>query len=157
MGNGHPAPRSDPEYWKRRIAGLDRKNCKTVKELRETLHQVAEAHAGFARTLVVAAVLSEYGQLVLETPKDTGRARAGWHVSPESSQWKPPGGLEEYSPTVPDRVRLSQADVIHIVNNVEYILALEAGWSAKAPNGFIGLFLQRLKSELNRIATAKRS
>ncbi len=78
MGNGHPAPRSDPEYWKRRIAGLDRKNCKTVKELRETLHQVAEAHAGFARTSVVAAVLSEYGQLVLDTPKDTGRARAGW-------------------------------------------------------------------------------
>ena len=56
---------------------------------------------------------------------------------------------------MPDEMKsaqLSQADVIYIINNVEYILALEAGWSVQPPKGFIGLFLKRVRSELNNLA-----
>ena len=55
---------------------------------------------------------------------------------------------------MPDLGQLTQADAIHVTNNVEYLLALEAGWSAQAPNGFIGLFLERLRQRLNQLAAA---
>ena len=54
---------------------------------------------------------------------------------------------------VPSGASLTEADVIYIVNNVEYIMMLEAGWSKKQPAGFIGNFLNTLKRELNALAS----
>ena len=45
------------------------------------------------------------------------------------------------------------ADVIIVLNNVEYILALNAGWSKKQPAGFIDGFLLRVKRRLQDLAT----
>ena len=66
-----------------------------------------------------------------------------------------PEFAERIRKNMPDEMKtaqLSQADVIYIINNVEYILALEAGWSVQPPKGFIGLFLKRVRSELNNLA-----
>ncbi|MFT4300667.1 MAG: hypothetical protein QM579_02850, partial [Desulfovibrio sp.] len=101
------------------------------------------------------------GTLVQQTPVDTGRARAGWQIGtaptewvPTSAQWdeyKGTGAVTRALASVPVE-QLSQADVIYICNNVEYILALEAGWSAQAPSGFIALFIQRLNQQLTALA-----
>lgn len=153
---GHSA-----EWWKQRIAYLDRKQCRNGKELQETISQLVEAHAGYTRAAIVAAVVREFGLLVQRTPVDTGRARAGWQIGTAPTEWVPSKAQwDEYKGTgavtralasVPVE-QLSQADVVYISNNVEYILALEAGWSAQAPRGFIGLFIQSLQQQLNALA-----
>lgn len=160
-GSVNPKAGHSAEWWKQRIAYLDRKQCKNGKELQETISQLVEAHAGYTRAAIVAAVVREFGTLVLQTPVDTGRARAGWQIGTAPTEWVPSKAQwDEYKGTgavtralasVPVE-QLSQADVIYICNNVEYILALEAGWSAQAPRGFIGLFIQRLNTQLTALA-----
>ena len=106
--------------------------------------------------------LELFAELLQTTPIDTGRARAGWSIGTEPSEWTPPPGVwEEFiaNGSIDAAVakgltnkKLSEADVIYICNNVQYIMALEAGWSAQAPQGFIGKFLQRLNRQLTQLA-----
>ena len=150
------------EWWRDRIRQLDSKVCNNGKELQETLTALVEAHAGLARAAIAAAIVREFGELIKQTPVDTGRARAGWSIGTEPSEWTPPPGVwEEFlaNGSIDAAVakgltnkKLSEADVIYICNNVQYIMALEAGWSKQAPQGFIGKFLQRLNMQLNQLA-----
>lgn len=155
---GHSA-----EWWKQRIAYLDRKQCRNGKKLQETISQLVEAHTGYVRAAIVAAIVREFGTLVQQTPVDTGRARAGWQIGTAPSEWVPEKAQwDEYktdaqvkvtlAKVLPPNTQLSQADAIYICNNVEYILALEAGWSAQAPRGFIALFIKRLNQQLTALA-----
>jgi hypothetical protein len=41
-----------------------------------------------------------------------------------------------------------KSDLIFVINNVEYILYLEAGWSRQAPQGFLGPFLANCKRRI---------
>ena len=150
------------EWWRDRIRQLDSKVCNNGKELQETLTALVEAHAGLARAAIAAAIVREFGELIRQTPVDTGRARAGWSIGTEPSEWTPPPGVwEEFISNgfVDSAVakgltnkNLSEADVIYICNNVQYIMALEAGWSKQAPQGFIGKFLKRLNMQLTQLA-----
>ncbi len=150
------------EWWQNRITYLDRRVCRSGKELQETVAELVEAHKGLVRAAIAAAIVREFMELIKQTPVDTGRARAGWSIGTEPSEWTPPPGVwEEFlaNGSIDAAVakgltnkKLSEADVIYICNNVQYILALEAGWSAQAPQGFIGKFLQRLNRQLNQLA-----
>ena len=150
------------EWWRDRIRQLDSKVCNNGKELQETLTALVEAHAGLARAAIAAAIVREFGEMIRQTPVDTGRARAGWSIGTEPSEWTPPQGVwEEFISNgfVDSAVakgltnkNLSEADVIYICNNVQYIMALEAGWSKQAPQGFIGKFLKRLNMQLTQLA-----
>jgi len=150
------------EWWRDRIRQLDSKVCNNGKELQETLTALVEAHAGLASAAIAAAIVREFGELIKQTPVDTGRARAGWSIGTEPSEWTPPPGVwEEFlangyiDAAVAKGLtnkKLSESEVIYICNNVEYIMALEAGWSKQAPQGFIGKFLQRLNRQLNQLA-----
>nr|DAK94202.1 MAG TPA: tail component [Bacteriophage sp.] len=150
------------EWWQNRIAYLDRRVCRSGKELQETVTELVEAHKGLVRAAIAAAIVREFMELIKQTPVDTGRARAGWSIGTEPSEWTPPPGVwEEFlaNGSIDAAVakgltnkKLSEADVIYICNNVQYIMALEAGWSAQAPQGFIGKFLQRLNRQLNQLA-----
>lgn len=150
------------EWWRDRIRQLDSKVCNSGKELQETVSKLVEAHANLARAAIAAAIVREFGELIKQTPVDTGRARAGWSIGTEPSEWTPPPGVwEEFiangyiDAAVAKGLtnkKLSEADVIYICNNVQYIMALEAGWSKQAPQGFIGKFLQRLNMQLNQLA-----
>ena len=185
MANGHPTPKADPEYWRKRIAELDKKQCKTSAELNSVIQELLVAHGNLIKASCIQLILEEYAAMVEGMPADTGRARAGWQISPMQTEWKPPvlkrrakrdadgkvikdkkgktvyekGILPEFAALIaknmPDEVatlRLSEADIIYITNNVEYLLALEAGWSVQAPNGFIAKFLNRVKVGLSRLA-----
>ena len=158
----NPKAGHNAEWWKQRIAYLDRKVCRNGKELQETLNGLVEAHAGYVRAAIAAAVVREFEKLIRQTPRDTGRAQAGWQIGTAPSEWVPSKeDWDEYQAT--DAIiakalasvsieQLSQADAIYICNNVEYILALEAGWSVQAPKGFINLFIQRLNRQLTALA-----
>lgn len=159
------------EWYRHRLKVLDERTCTTAAQLQATLDEmvalsVGEMRAGVARAIVDSVIRAQRG-----TPRETGRARAGWRISSDPSvlDYVPPvikrpeddgAGvndiLPEYAAMIREAIssaaRLSEADVIYIVNNVEYIMMLEAGWSKKQPGGFIGNFLNTLKRELNALA-----
>lgn len=87
--------------------------------------------------------------LVSATPVDTGRARSNWFVSLDTAL----DADETFAPLVKDdpggsaRVALDKGartiarakpgQVIHITNNLPYIVPLNEGSSAQAPAGFV--------------------
>lgn len=71
-----------------------------------------------------------------DTPRDTGRAAAGWLLTAESpSDYVPPEGRYELTPV--DDPGDAGNYTWHIVNNVEYISRLENGYSKQAPTGMV--------------------
>ncbi|WP_304736513.1 hypothetical protein [uncultured Desulfovibrio sp.] len=169
------------EWFRRRIKTLNERTCTSTAQLQATLNELAELSVSEMRAMVAKAIFDGFTRLVETTPKDTGRAQAGWQIGTDTSvlDVEPPvvkrpegknkgkkdgkkaGGndiLPEYAAMIratlqQTPVALTPADVIYIVNNVEYIMMLEAGWSRQAPHGFIGNFLSTLQRELNMLAT----
>lgn len=160
------------EWYRQRIRTLDERNCTTAAQLQATLDEMTALSVGEMRAGVVRVILDGFDRVVQATPRDTGRAMAGWQISSDPSildyvpsvinhpEGDGAGGndtLPEYAAmirkAVPSGASLTEADVIYIVNNVEYIMMLEAGWSKKQPAGFIGNFLNTLKRELNALAS----
>lgn len=146
---------------KRKIEECNKRICKSGAELEKALNDYAEYAKKDAIYAFYAAVMNAYARLVQRTPVDTGRARAGWHIETEVNEWKPElfeqshNSKIELQTFIEKEVRkleefaLSEADKIYIMNNVEYILALEAGHS-KQSSGFIALFLEELKTQLQQ-------
>ena len=146
------------EEWQRRMAEANRRICNDSRELQRAISDWAQAAVQDGLDAVVAAIIDCYGRLVQRTPKDTGRAQAGWHVSGNADDWTPEPGdyKEKIAAMIAEQtgkllVDLRQADVIRVMNNVEYILALEAGWSRQFA-GFTALFLSELRSQLEQAA-----
>lgn len=138
--------------------------CANGRDLKKAFQQWVKAAHEDGLLAFLAQLADCYGRLVQRTPVDTGRARAGWHIEGEPSEWKPaPGEYEkakaEAAAVISQEVlkleALSKADVIYIMNNVEYILPLEAGWSRQS-SGFWALFLSELSSQLEKAAERSR-
>jgi hypothetical protein len=86
-------------------------------------------------------------RVVLKTPVRTGRARGGWDVcigaesDGETFSSDPvSNGLAKLPPL------MSMNEVIYVLNNVVYILALENGHSKQAPVGMVAVTLAELNS-----------
>lgn len=138
--------------------------CASGRDLKKAFQQWVNAAHEDGLLAFLAQLADCYARLVQRTPVDTGRARAGWHIEGEPSEWKPaPGEYEkakaEAAAVISQEVLkledLSKADVIYIMNNVEYILPLEAGWSRQS-SGFWALFLFELSSQLEKAAERSR-
>lgn len=145
------------EGMKRRIAWLNKKQCKTAKELTDTLKEQAELGRQLMRQDAIAAVLKCFPRLIARTPVDTARARSGWQItgSPGDLEFVPGKSQAAIQRALRGALRKSTftaQDAIFVFNNVEYILALNAGWSKRQPGNFIDLFLQELRQELNKAA-----
>ena len=82
------------------------------------------------------------------TPVLSGRARAGWGISVgAASEEMPSEGETSYPPPDLGRAIATLAefrlgDDINVTNNLPYIERLNAGWSKKAPAGFVDLALE---------------
>lgn len=166
MANGHPSPKTNPDYWRSRIEELDKRVCRDGAELQRTISEIVEANTGLVRAQVIEIIVEEFAALIEKTPVDSGRARAGWMMTDKPTEDEPPqvkkrtkgGGVEAEFASLIERhlseateLGLTQPDVVYICNNVKYILALEAGWSIQAPQGFIALFMQRITNRLNQL------
>lgn len=148
---------------RRRIEELNRKNAKTAREIDVILKEQARLGVQLFRADVISALLGCFANLIIRTPVDTGRLRAGWQISGNSAdiEWKPDAGeYDEFKNNVAAAIEakirslsLSDADVIYIFNNVEYLLALNAGWSRHQAGNFIDLFLEELKAALENAAS----
>lgn len=140
--------------FKRRIRVLNERNCTTGAQIKAVLDEMVELTDEAAMSGVVMILLEEFQQLQQGTPVDTGRAQAAWLITGERGAigFVPGEKQPSYSPQQPNPSDLMQADVIYVVNNVEYILALNAGWSKKQPAGFIDGFLLRVRNRVAELA-----
>lgn len=155
------------EAMRRRIEWLNKKNAKTAKELQEYLEEQVELGKKILRDDVLLAVFKCFENLVRRTPVETGRLRAGWQFTGDISDvnFVPPVDPEKYKAFQNDgglarAIQLSirdsifdETDALYVFNNVEYLLALNAGWSKSQAGHFIDLFLQELKGELAKAAS----
>jgi hypothetical protein len=114
------------------------------------LDEMYESAEGFARALdrAVDQFEDEAGSVTRktlidvtekikkDTPRDTGRAAAGWILtSDQPSDYAPPEG--KYSLTPPQDPGSASTWKWWIVNNLEYIEPLEDGHSDQAPTGMV--------------------
>jgi hypothetical protein len=106
-------------------------------------------HIDAQLALVVQRVtLDLWNKVVQKTPVDTGRARSGWTVSTgQPSEFAPPEG-NAAAPSAPDVSHLDGSQVVFIMNNVQYIQALEEGHSQQAPAGMLRLSIAEVEAEI---------
>ena len=69
MGNGHPSPKANPEYWRSRIAELDRRVCRDGAELQKTITELVEANSGLLRAQVIEIITEEFAEGIAKLPK----------------------------------------------------------------------------------------
>lgn len=151
--------------WNLRLEEANNRIVRNTKEAQQAVDDFFNAVMGDTKDAVIAAINDCYARLIERTPVETGRARMSWHIAGKPDEWKPEPGdyararhdiqavIAEQLGKLP--LLLSQADVVYIMSNLEYMLPLEAGWSKKQEGGFIALFLAELKTTLE--AAAKRS
>ena len=151
---------------RRRIQQLNDTLCRDARQLQRVMAEMLRLQVeGDALNVVRRVVMQVFIDIVRRTPVDTGRARAAWQFSTGSPSGKiPPAG--DY-PQLHGRditksavaaavsgaiatIETAPETVWYIANNVEYIQALEAGWSNQAPAGMLGLALQELSTQLER-------
>lgn len=152
--------------FRRRIEELDRKHCESAAELTKVFKAITALTRMELRCGIAAAILKCFENLVLGTPVDTGRLRAGWRIGESATTLPPAGEYPDFKKDDEARralksamsldpgTRLYEADVLWIYNKAEYVLALNAGWSTKQAGGFIDKFLAELKTEFQKIASA---
>lgn len=150
------------QKWQKRFSAANKLIVNNTKELNQAFEALSEATREGILDAMIAQLIDCYGRLVVRTPYKTGRARVAWHIDGESNEWKPePGDYKDaqgqaariIEKQVSKLQGLTDADIIYIMNNVEYILPLEVGWS-RQNSGFIALFLSELKMQLENAAQA---
>lgn len=135
---------------------------------------IYDSASGFARALeniagtfradvemaIRKAVLDLLRDIVKATPFDTCRAKSSWFPSLDPDDgWSRPEGYEATSPQslrdAMDKAKgvgMLLGDVIYLINNVEYIEALEYGHSEQAPEGMVRMNLDKFARHLEEQA-----
>lgn len=95
-----------------------------------------------------ASVMVE--RVIHTTPHDTGRARAQWNVSigaPDTSvtaetDYDGDQTIAKGQATIAAATQLAPGAAIYITNSLDYIEALDSGWSQQAPAGMVARAMQ---------------
>ena len=134
------------------VRKASRANAKTGTELQAAMRTAFLRLGTDAKRVIIEVRAECFSQLQAGTPVDTGRAQAGWLMSGEGDtavSFVPGGKGARFEPTKPNEAALLRTDIIYVVNNVPYVLYLEAGWSRLQPGGFIARFMADAKRKLN--------
>lgn len=152
------------ERIKQNIRQLNRKHTSDARELERILKEIVNLSAQDMRYAIVEILIECFDRMVERTPVATGRARAGWYVTINGDlEWKPAENLppSEYRAMLEDNIK--DADIpdsgnftVHVINNLDYILALNAGWSKQQAGNFIDLFMLEMKQKLAEYAAQNR-
>lgn len=111
------------------------------------VHRAVAAAAERVKTRWAQDLLAETAEA---TPVRTGRARAGWHLSRDpNSDWTP-GRAEGREPAEFMGPGDESGAPVYLVNNVEYIMALEMGRSDQAPAGMVRAAVETLRVRADR-------
>lgn len=85
-------------------------------------------------------------RLIARTPVDTGRARAGWTTAANALGIKVPKGKEQGSTGQYEEMLEGPHQYIRMMNDVDYVIYLEYGWSKQAPAGMLRISMAELRS-----------
>lgn len=127
------------------------KGLRPFKNDLKKLAQILDVNLG---TVVRKVAFDLHAKIVLRTPVDTGRARAGWDitVSDPTQYLPPPGQYGDKGP--PSGVEIHGDQPVYVVNNVEYIEALEYGHSKQAPAGMVRISIVEEIAEIEETIAA---
>jgi len=132
----------------------------SASEFQKAMDAAFAKMAEDAKRVIIEILIEEFAQLQASTPVDTGRAQAGWLISSEgeavSFSPKKNEETDSYEPQDASKIEgsLMKTDVVYVINNVEYVLYLEAGWSKLQPGGFIATFLANCKRKIEEACAA---
>lgn len=113
---------------------------------RINLSQIGDYATDRYEQLLRATVLETDSRLKQGSPVDTGRFRASWQVSENSTAagQKPPG---DYAITPIERIAYQDeriGNVYHVHNNLPYAEPLANGHSPQAPAGWVDLIAREM-------------
>ena len=112
------------------------------------LDRAAEKFADEAELLVRKTVIDFAEKVKTETPRDTGRAAAGWLLTTDiPSDYEPPDGSYPIAPV--EDPGFAGTGMYWLVNNLEYIEVLEDGHSDQAPTGMVANGMNAFEALLN--------
>lgn len=143
--------RSNTDYKQRKIV-------RNGKELNAAFAEIQRATQEEISELTRDTAIRLYKKCSIGTPIKTGRARAGWQLSEDTTNYVPDKNVAfspQYLATNEEQQIIQTlnepaSEMYYIINNVEYIQRLEAGHSKQAPNGWIANALVETKKELQR-------
>ena len=139
----------------KKIAQLDKVLTDDGSKFEQTLNAIVRLRTEEEALLIVKKVVIDvFSRIVDRTPVDTGRARASWQfdAGTEPSGVVPEG---EWKAKVPELVNEAVSKIVaapaavwFIANHLEYIEALEAGWSKRQPQGMVSLTVREMSARL---------
>ena len=142
----------------RKIGQLENVVTNDVGRFNKALAEIVRLKTEEEALLIVKkVVIDAYARIVDRTPVDTGRARASWQFGINTEpQGKVPEGdyRSQIAGIVAENVSEIEAAptaVWFIANNLDYIEALEAGWSKQAPAGMVSLTLREIARQLEGV------
>lgn len=103
-------------------------------------------------TQINRGAIAELGRRTIErTPVDTGRARAGYHVTVHSQGVHISNSLDPSGQATAERIRgavsfVTLGQTVWLTNNVPYIIRLEYGFSRQSPAGFMRITAREWQS-----------
>ena len=141
-----------------RIEALNHRQYRDVEKFNTALQEIVRLKTEEEALLIVQKVVADvYARIIDRTPVDTGRARASWQfgVGVEPKGEVPEGDYKvQLSAIIAenlDKIEAAPAAVWFIANHLDYIEALEAGWSQQAPAGMVGLTIRELTRQLQGV------
>ncbi len=116
----------------------------SAQAFERALDQAVEQFETDVSVTIRKSLVDLTSQIIQDTPRDTGRAAAGWNLtSGQPTDDVPPKGRDSYKVRDPQDPGDAANMIWYIVNNVEYIEVLEEGHSGQAPQGMVAVNLQR--------------
>ncbi len=112
-------------------------------DIKINLDGLAQNVAEFADTVQRRAAMELQSELIETTPRDTSRARSGWHLDTNHGTFLPPEGQASYTPQ--KQIAPKGASFLILYNNVEYIVSLNEGHSTQAPKRFVQLAMDKVQ------------
>ncbi len=123
----------------------------------KSVQEFAKAVGISVATITQRFAVEIFTGVVKRTPVDTGRARSGWQIAiGEIPTGNPPSSMAAPSISF-DRRRLnfvpgvSGIETVFIVNNVDYIVFLEAGHSRQSPHGMVAVTMAGIQGRIDAI------
>lgn len=89
--------------------------------------------------------------IVMRNPVDTGRSRNNWQAGLATndegvSAWEGRSVSDVVNTAINNLDQLQAYAVVYLWNNVHYIVYLEDGTSAQAPDGFVGISIAQVEA-----------
>lgn len=127
------------------------------------LKKFAEATESSLDEAHQAVVLELFIGVVLDTPVDTGQARANWLPSrgtPVTNIIPWTGGVSGATSMATTAIKATAArskagEITYLSNNLPYIVPLERGHSMQAPSGMVRRNLNRVRVNVGNIIKGK--